>query len=312
MTCRQLYIFAVWAVLLLGLVACDHSPEKKTTVAVVPKVDNASMAEAKAAALAARDTYDIRVRWDVSRSPTAESQAELIGKLVAAGVDGILISCIDAEAEVLREAIDQAVAAGVKVGTFDSDCPQSGRSFYIGSDNSAAGALAAATLQALCMEAGRPATGIGVFGGVEGDAAMQARLDAFLTAVPDTAAVLWSGDVLSTGQTQVADFLTDNSQLPVNGVVFLSGTAVMSGPGNIPRLDSLCRPATDNDGAAAAAVFFDPSGAVAEFVTVMPHCAAIRQDFGAMVSGGVDRLLKAIRNEPFGETVTYTPVEAVR
>ena len=44
----------------------------------------------------------------------------------------------------------------------------------------------------------------------------------------------------------------------------------------------------------------------------MPHCVAIRQDFGAMVSGGIDRLLKAIRNEPVGETITFTPVEAVR
>lgn len=312
MTCRQLYICAVWAVLLFGAVSCERGPEKKTTIAVVPKVDDASVAAAKAAALAARDTYDIRVRWDVSRSPTAESQTDLIERLVAAGVDGILISCIDAESEELREAIDHAIAAGVKVGTFDSDCPESGRSFYIGSDNEAAGSLAAATLQTLCAEAGRPATGIGVFGGVEGDAAMQSRLSAFLAAVPDTAALFWSGDVSATGQSQVTNFLTDNAQLPVNGVVFLSGTAVTGGPGNILRLDSLCRPVADNGGAAAAALFFDTSEPIVTFVSSMPHCAAIRQDFDAMVSGGVDRLLKAIRNEPFGETVTYTPVEIVR
>lgn len=311
MTRRHLYyIWAILAVLLLGAAACDQSPEQKTTIAVVPKIDDASVAAAKAAALAARETYDIRVRWDVSNTPTAESQSELIEKLVQTGVDGILISVIDAEG--VCEAIDQAIAAGVKVGTFDSDSPESGRSFYIGSDNEAAGLLAAHTLQMLCTESGRPAAGIALFGGVKGGAAMQQRLEGFLRAVPDTAAMLWSGDVPSTGQTQVTEFLTGEAQRPINGAVFLSSSSVIDGPGSIAGLDSLCRPASDNDGAAAAAVFFDTSEPLLEFVRQMPHCAAIRQDFNAMVSGGIDRLLKAIRNEPFGTPVTHTPVEAVR
>lgn len=303
---RTLYISILFAAALLGSASCDHSPEKKTTIAVVPKVDDKSVAAAKAAALAARDTYNIRVRWDVSNVPTAESQSLLIEKLVAAGVDGILISCVDAEG--VREAIDNAIAAGVTVGTFDSDSPRSGRSFYIGSDNAAAGLLAASTLQALCSEAGRPATGIGLFGGVRGDTAMQLRLEGFLTAVPDTAALLWSGDNTSAGATQVTDFLTKNAQLPVGGVVFLSSTAVIDGPANISRLDSLCSAGQ----AAAPAVFFDTSAPLLEFVTRMPHCAAVQQDFTGMVSGGIDRLLKAIQGEAFGEPVTYTPVEVVR
>lgn len=307
---RALTVGLLAAGCLLGNVSCLQGTKEKTTIAVVPKVDDASVAAAKAVALAASDTYDIQVRWDVSRNPTAESQIELIEKLVSAGVDGILISCIDADG--VRAAIDKAVQAGVKVGTFDSDCPESSRSFYIGSDNEAAGTLAATTLQSLCDEAGRPATGIGLFGGVAGDTAMQARLKNFLTVVPDTAALVWSGDVVSTGATQVTDFLTENATLPVNGVVFLSSSAVVNGPGSIERLDSLCRPTTDNEGAAAAAVFFDTSDEIISFVQARPHCAAIRQDFEAMVTGGIDRLMKAIRNESFGETITYTPVETVR
>ena len=65
-------------------------------------------------------------------------------------------------------------------------------------------------------------------------------------------------------------------------------------------------------GAAAAAVFFDTSDEIISFVQARPHCAAIRQDFEAMVTGGIDRLMKAIRNESFGETITYTPVETIR
>lgn len=300
------------SLLLIALVACasacDHSPKKKTTIAVVPKVDDASVAAAKAAALAAKDTYDIRVRWDVSNYPTAVSQAQLIEKLVAAGVQGILISCIDAEG--VTEAIDKAIAAGVKVATFDADAPLSGRSFYIGSDNAAAGTLAATTLQSLCTEAGRPATGIGLFGGVQGDTSMQIRMQSFVTTVPDTAALLWSGDLPADGKTQVTDFLSQNVTLPVNGVVFLSGSTVADGPGEIARLDSLCR--ATNNGAAAAAIFFDPSEKVAQYVGTQPHCAAIRQDFGAMVTGGVERLLRVIRGETLDQTVIYTPVEVVR
>ena len=110
----------------------------------------------------------------------------------------------------------------------------------------------------------------------------------------------------------MTDFLTENATLPVNGVVFLSSSAVVNGPGSIERLDSLCRPTTDNEGAAAAAVFFDTSDEIISFVQARPHCAAIRQDFEAMVTGGIDRLMKAIRNESFGETITYTPVETIR
>lgn len=295
----------------VGLSACDRSPEHRTTIAVVPKVDDASVAEAKAAALAARDRYGIAVRWDVSRNPTPEAQAELIGKLVAAGVDGILISCIDAASEELREAIGAAVDKGVFVGTFDSDAPGSGRSFYIGSDNTAAGELAATTLRELCSEGGRPTTGIGVVMGSAGDAAMEGRLAGFLSVVPDTAAVLGIGEggtvsSSSAVRTQVGEFLTENARLPVNGMVFLSSEAVIDGPGVVVRLDSLCREAE------GGAVFFDTSAALLEFVAEMPHGAAIRQDFGAMVDGGIERLLHLIRGESFGEEVTYTPVEVVR
>lgn len=306
---RSLYIGLLGSLLVgWGVASCDRSPKHRTTIAVVPKVDDASVSAAKAAALAARDRYGIAVRWDVSRAQTAESQAELIEKLVAAGVDGILLSCIDAEAEVLREAIDAAVNKGVKVGTFDSDAPRSGRSFYIGSDNPAAGRLAAETLRELCAEGERGATGIGVFGGVEGDAAMRERLGAFVAEVPDTAATFWTdGDgAAAERRMQVTDFLTREAQRPVNGVVFLSSTAVVDGPGAIGRLDSLCREA------AGAAVFFDWSEPIAGFVAEMPHCAAIRQDFGAMVEGGVDRLVRIIEGEPVGETVIYTPVEVMR
>ena len=89
---RALTVGLLAAGCLLGNVSCLQGTKEKTTIAVVPKVDDASVAAAKAVALAASDTYDIQVRWDVSRNPTAESQIELIEKLVRDAADGILIS----------------------------------------------------------------------------------------------------------------------------------------------------------------------------------------------------------------------------
>lgn len=49
---RLLSIGLALAGVLAGIVSCDRSPERKTTIAVVPKVDDASVAAAKTAALA--------------------------------------------------------------------------------------------------------------------------------------------------------------------------------------------------------------------------------------------------------------------
>lgn len=52
---------------------------------------------------------------------------------------GILVSA--AEADVLREAIDAATAAGIPVVTIDADSPQSKRRFFIGTNNYQAGQM---------------------------------------------------------------------------------------------------------------------------------------------------------------------------
>lgn len=71
--------------------------------------------------------YHVAIRID-SRTPNdedAQKQAEAIEQLVLAGVDGIAISCSDANK--VTSAIDHAVDAGVPVATFDSDAPASKR-----------------------------------------------------------------------------------------------------------------------------------------------------------------------------------------
>ena len=71
--------------------------------------------------------YHVTIKID-SRTPNeedAQKQAEAIEQLVLAGVDGIAVSCSDANK--VTGAINAAVDAGVPVATYDSDAPDSKR-----------------------------------------------------------------------------------------------------------------------------------------------------------------------------------------
>lgn len=293
---------------LLTLAACNKAPAGKTIISVVPIADDSTVVDAKRAALNAGATYDIKVRWDVSNAPTPESQNQLIDKLVQNGVDGILISIIDPEAS--QETIDRAIAKGVKVASFGSDSPGSQRSFYIGSDNTQAGLLAAETLKQLCTEAGRPTGGIGLFGDNPNTTATQERLAGFIREIPDTAAVLYNDASVTKGQAQITTFLTDNRQLPVNGVVFLSSSCVQDGPQKNALLDSLC--SSTGNGASAPAVFFDRTKPLQAFLQSRPYCALIVQDYSGMVTQGVGLLLGVIRGSTPEQSNIYLPVTVVR
>ena len=74
------------------------------------------------------------------RTPTdedAQKQAEAIEALTRAGVDGIAISCT--EANTVTPAIDKAVSRGVAVMCFDSDAANSKRFAYYGTDDATCG-----------------------------------------------------------------------------------------------------------------------------------------------------------------------------
>jgi ribose transport system substrate-binding protein len=69
---------------------------------------------------------------DVEYLPPAEldpaAERALIRDAIAAKKDGLLVSCID---DSITDPIDEAIAAGIPVITYDSDCPDSGRlGFY--------------------------------------------------------------------------------------------------------------------------------------------------------------------------------------
>ncbi len=116
------------------------------TFAVIAKSQgNPVFQAAHAGALAAaRDLnaqnpgLSVEINWRTPNTEDAQKQAEFVDTLVSQGVDGIAISCSDAN--LLTGSLKAAVAGNVPVATFDSDAPESGRFAYYGVDDKAAGA----------------------------------------------------------------------------------------------------------------------------------------------------------------------------
>ncbi len=90
-------------------------------------------AEDAAAELSQKLGVKITVLWRTPNEDDAQKQVEYIEQLVLQGVDGISVSC--SEAETLTPAINQAVDSGVAVMCFDSDAPASKRFCYHGTDD---------------------------------------------------------------------------------------------------------------------------------------------------------------------------------
>lgn len=90
-------------------------------------------AEDAAAELSKKMGVNITVLWRTPNEDDAQKQVEYLEQLVLQGVDGISVSC--SEAEVLTAPIDRAVQQGVAVMCFDSDAPASKRFCYHGTDD---------------------------------------------------------------------------------------------------------------------------------------------------------------------------------
>lgn len=87
--------------------------------------------------LSEKHGIDVRINWRTPVNEDAQQQAQFVEQLTAQGADGIAISCSDAN--LLTGAINDAVARGVVVVTFDSDAPRSTRMAYYGIDDVEAG-----------------------------------------------------------------------------------------------------------------------------------------------------------------------------
>lgn len=137
---RTLRLAIVVALMILS--GCGKKPEQsKMVFAFVPKLlDNPVFQVAwQGAQAAAKDlgggTLEVE-RYAPVKSDAVE-QAQIIESLVERKVDGIALSVNDADA--LKKSIDDAMAAGIPVVTFDSDAPKSKRISFYGTNNPGSG-----------------------------------------------------------------------------------------------------------------------------------------------------------------------------
>ena len=113
---------------------------KKFTIAMIAKSSTNPVflaartgAEAAAKEASEKTGLDVQVAWLTPPDEDAQVQAQRIQQAVNDGADAILISCSDAGK--VNGAINDAVARGVPVMTFDSDAPQSKRFAFYGVDD---------------------------------------------------------------------------------------------------------------------------------------------------------------------------------
>src|SRR6266568_3454555 len=94
-----------------------------------------SGAQAAAKELGTKYNVDVEVEVRTPNDEDATKQAEAVEALTRRGVDGIALSC--SEANTVTPSIDKAVGKGVAVMCFDSDAPNSKRFAYYGTDDKA-------------------------------------------------------------------------------------------------------------------------------------------------------------------------------
>lgn len=87
------------------------------------------------------NNHNVTVIYTGDATADVAKQVSVFEQVVAKNPKGIAITCVNADA--LAEPINDAIAQGIQVVTFDSDSPMSNRSSYLSTGNEAVGAKAA-------------------------------------------------------------------------------------------------------------------------------------------------------------------------
>ncbi|MDP3959426.1 MAG: sugar-binding protein [Pseudorhodobacter sp.] len=125
------------AMISMALVAGTAAFAEDITIAVVPKVAVPFFDDCNTGAQEAATRLGVDYQWVVPQNTQGATQVKIIEDLIARHVSGIAISVNEPKS--VEGIIKQAMDAGIKVLTFDSDSAASGRSMYIGTINKQAG-----------------------------------------------------------------------------------------------------------------------------------------------------------------------------
>ena len=125
------------AMITMAMLAGTAAVAQDITIAVIPKVAVPFFDDCNTGAQAAADALGVGYQWVVPQNTQGATQVKIMEDLIARQVSGIAISVNEPKS--VEGVIKQAMEAGIKVVTFDSDSAESGRSLYIGTINKQAG-----------------------------------------------------------------------------------------------------------------------------------------------------------------------------
>ncbi|MFZ3584829.1 sugar-binding protein [Loktanella sp. DJP18] len=134
---RNIFKSASAAIVTMALFAGSTAMAQDITIAVVPKVAVPFFDDVNTGAQEAATELGVNYQWVVPQNTQGATQVKIIEDLIARQVSGIAISVNEPKS--VEGVIKQAMDAGIKVLTFDSDSADSGRSMYIGTINKQAG-----------------------------------------------------------------------------------------------------------------------------------------------------------------------------
>lgn len=258
-------------------------------IAVVPKaLDNAIFLDAKSAAEAKGEELGIKIYWEGPTTSDAAMQVNVIESLIERQVDGILVSCNDADA--LKDVINRAVDAGIVVGCFDSDSPESNRAFYCGTNNYAIGKLSAEFMMEYLPNGGK----VAILTGVLGAPNLEARIDGFeetLAAAGSKIEVLpvqTGEDDVQKSVEVVTQYTAANPDLA--GWFFDGGWPYFADPDALPEVKTFM----ENGG---HIVSVDTCYPMMQFVGMGMVDVLIGQNYPTMGALGVETLYKLIKGE---------------
>lgn len=197
--------------------------------------------------------------------------------------------------------LTKAVEAGIKVGTFDSDCPDSKRICYVGTDNHKAGKICAETLLKLSKNSIKKDEKILILSSSSNAPNMRERMKGFTSVIDQDriANVLYSYEMIDYGK-ELLSFNLKNSK-NIQAVQMLWGTPALNGVDSLPVLRDFIKKG-------GVTVFFDVSKPLLRFISKTDNCATMKQDFETMGREGITNLYNAIKKNSFEKQILYDVV----
>lgn len=218
---------------------------RSLTIAWIPKAMNNPIFELgykgalrRAEELSDRGPVDVHILYVAPVAADAVEQVHILENMIARGVDGIAISCIDPVA--CEEPINKAVKAGIPVMTWDSDSPGSLRFTSWSIDNYRAGQVAAYLLVRSMGGKGK----VALLTGVPGAYNLEERIRGFRSLIAvfpeiEIVAVAVSNEDINMGVQVVEETMLSHPDL--DGWFFVGMWPLFAGRGTMPRWEAAVR-----------------------------------------------------------------------